>query len=43
MFELPDDIAPYAQKFVRKGEPEKLIAAIQSLLPKPLSAKAPRQ
>ena len=34
MFDLPDDIAPYASRFVRKGEPEKLIAAISSLLPK---------
>ena len=33
MFEMPDDIAPYARKFVRKGEPEKLIATISGLLP----------
>jgi DNA-binding NtrC family response regulator len=33
MFEMPDDIVPFARKFVRKGEPEKLIAAILSLLP----------
>ena len=32
VFGMPDDIAPYAQRFVRKGEPEKLIATIQSLL-----------
>jgi CheY-like chemotaxis protein len=32
MFEMPDDIAPYASKFVRKGEPEKLIATISGLL-----------
>jgi DNA-binding NtrC family response regulator len=35
MFEMPDDIAPHARKFVRKGEPEKLIATISSLLPNP--------
>lgn len=35
MFEMPDDIAPHARKFVRKGEPEKLIATISSLLPDP--------
>ena len=33
MFDMPDDIAPYARRFVRKGEPEKLIATISSLLP----------
>ncbi len=33
MFEMPDDIAPYARRFVRKGEPEKLISTISSLLP----------
>jgi DNA-binding NtrC family response regulator len=32
MFEMPDDIVPYARKFVRKGEPEKLIATISDLL-----------
>ena len=32
MFEMPDDIAPYAKRFVRKGEPEKLIATISSLV-----------
>ena len=32
MFEMPDDIAPYARKFVRKGEPEKLISTISGLL-----------
>jgi DNA-binding NtrC family response regulator len=32
MFDLPDDIAPYASRFVRKGEPERLIASISSLL-----------
>lgn len=32
MFEMPDDIAPYARKFVRKGEPEKLVETISGLL-----------
>lgn len=32
MFEMPADIVPYATKFVRKGEPERLIATISSLL-----------
>ena len=32
MFGMPDDIAPYAKQFVRKGEPEKLISAIKNLL-----------
>ena len=35
MFEMPDDILPYARKFVRKGEPEKLIATISDLLADP--------
>ncbi len=35
MFEMPDDIAPYARKFVRKGEPEKLIETICALLADP--------
>jgi len=35
MFDMPDDIAPYARKFVRKGEPETLIATISSLLADP--------
>lgn len=35
MFEMPDDIVPYARKFVRKGEPEKLIATISDLLRDP--------
>ncbi len=35
MFEMPDDIAPYARRFVRKGEPEKLIATISNLLADP--------
>jgi DNA-binding response OmpR family regulator len=29
LFGLPDDIAPYVQAFVRKGEPEKLIAMVK--------------
>ncbi|MHB1938286.1 MAG: response regulator [Acidobacteriaceae bacterium] len=32
VFDMPHDIAPYAKKFVRKGEPEKLIATISGLL-----------
>lgn len=32
VFGMPDDVAPYAQRFVRKGEPEKLIATIRSLV-----------
>jgi hypothetical protein len=26
---MPDEIAPYVQAFVRKGEPEKLIAMVK--------------
>ncbi|MGI8772925.1 MAG: response regulator [Acidobacteriaceae bacterium] len=33
LFGMPDDIAPYAKTFVRKGEPEKLISTIRGLLP----------
>ena len=33
VFGMPEDVAPYAQRFVRKGEPEKLIATIKELLP----------
>lgn len=29
---LPDDIAPYAAAFVRKGEPEQLLSKIQTLI-----------
>jgi DNA-binding NtrC family response regulator len=29
MFGVPDDIAPYIKAFVRKGEPEKLIAMVK--------------
>jgi DNA-binding NtrC family response regulator len=29
LFGVPDDIAPYVQAFVRKGEPEKLIAMVK--------------
>jgi DNA-binding NtrC family response regulator len=28
MYDLPSDIAPYAQGFVRKGEPAKLVATL---------------
>lgn len=29
LYGVPDDIAPYVRAFVRKGEPEKLIAAVK--------------
>ena len=29
---MPEDIAPYASGFVRKGEPEQLLTLIESLL-----------
>lgn len=29
MYGIPDDIAPFVQAFVRKGEPEKLIAMVK--------------
>lgn len=29
LYGVPDDIAPYVKAFVRKGEPEKLIAAVK--------------
>ncbi|MFZ0661810.1 MAG: response regulator [Acidobacteriaceae bacterium] len=29
LFGVPDDIAPYVKAFVRKGEPEKLIAMVK--------------
>jgi DNA-binding response OmpR family regulator len=32
MNELPEDIEPYVQAFVRKGNPEKLVATVMSLL-----------
>jgi DNA-binding NtrC family response regulator len=32
MNELPEDVEPYAQAFVRKGNPEKLVATVMSLL-----------
>jgi DNA-binding NtrC family response regulator len=31
MFGIPDDIAPFVQAFVRKGEPEKLIAMVKKI------------
>lgn len=31
MYDLPADIAPYAQAFVRKGEPAKLVETLASL------------
>jgi len=30
--ELPEDVEPYVQAFVRKGNPEKLIATVRMLL-----------
>lgn len=35
MLGVPDDIAPYVHDFVRKGEPEKLIAAVKKFAPNP--------
>lgn len=32
MYDLPADIAPYAQAFVRKGEPAKLVETLASLV-----------
>lgn len=31
VYDLPADIAPYAEAFVRKGEPAKLVARLQEL------------
>lgn len=31
-WDLPEDIAPFVQGFVRKGEPEKLVATLHKLL-----------
>lgn len=35
LFGLPDDVAPYVKAFVRKGEPEKLIATVKKYAPLP--------
>ena len=43
LFGMPDDIAPYARTFVRKGEPEKLIATIRGLLPDAAGLSADQQ
>ncbi|MGC1782632.1 MAG: response regulator [Acidobacteriaceae bacterium] len=43
IFGMPEDIAPYAKHFVRKGEPEKLISTICSLLPPEKAAAAREQ
>lgn len=43
VFGMPDDIAPYAKKFVRKGEPEKLISTIKSLLDERAAPQDSRQ
>jgi len=32
-FALPDDIAPFVQGFIRKGDPAKLVARLHDLLP----------
>lgn len=32
LYGVPDDIAPYVQAFVRKGEPEKLIAMVRKFV-----------
>ena len=32
MQSMPDDIAPYAAGFARKGEPEQLLAKIRTLV-----------
>lgn len=40
MYGLPDDIAPYVQAFVRKGEPEMLIATLRKFTSPPDSANA---
>jgi DNA-binding NtrC family response regulator len=32
LWTLPSDVAPYAAKFVRKGDPQKLIDTIRSLM-----------
>ena len=42
VFGMPDDVAPYAQRFVRKGEPEKLIATIRSLVSSAAVAAEPQ-
>src|SRR6185437_8537798 len=36
LFEIPDDIAPYVRAFVRKGEPEKLIATVKKYADMPV-------
>lgn len=33
LYGVPDDIAPYVKAFVRKGEPEKLIATVKQFTP----------
>jgi DNA-binding NtrC family response regulator len=32
VWSMPTDIAPYAEKFIRKGEPQQLIDAIRTLM-----------
>lgn len=38
IFDVPDDIAPYVKAFVRKGEPEKLIATVRKYTDPPQEA-----
>jgi DNA-binding NtrC family response regulator len=40
VWSMPADIAPYAAKFVRKGEPQQLIDAIRTLLVNASGVKA---
>ncbi|MGH7040596.1 MAG: hypothetical protein ACREFY_00505 [Acetobacteraceae bacterium] len=40
MYGVPDDIAPYVKAFVRKGEPDKLIATVKKYAPPPDEEKA---
>jgi DNA-binding NtrC family response regulator len=39
VWSMPADIAPYASKFVRKGEPQQLIDAIGALMVNPTGAR----
>lgn len=40
LYDMPTDIAPFARIFVRKGDPDKLIAAIRSVVPEKLAVPA---
>lgn len=35
LWAMPSDVAPFVAKFIRKGEPQKLIDAIRALIGKP--------